>query len=603
MDMDGLCGHGAAEEAEEAEEHDDDAAVARRLHRALNPRPARRGGPGPRPPARARGPAAAAAAEPGGAEKAKLSDFKLFDYRGKAVAAPEEEDYVYDYDVKKTRANEWLPSSEGRAWEEAGRILGEAGPSGLGSARRRLAVDSFEPDHHPFLVHRLMAGPGRRTSRFRGVSKKIGGKGSKPWQARIHVTENGKRRFIQISTFAREEDAGRAFDRVSIAKLGPAKAKTNFPAAEYSAEWAELEALGLDGAVALERELAAAGRLKHRPDLLKKALRLRGVGKMKRELTMRAEAEEEACAKRKRAELATRAEAEAEARAERKRAEAERRRLALQQARLDPSWRDWAGGLPVEVLAKVAKSLVATETRGHGPTLLAITCEGWRTGFDIAKAQARGSWRDWAGGMPADVLAKVGQTLKHDGRGLFVFAGVCTGWRDVQRRLGGPLRARVHSDVILPGRVALVKWALAHAGCPREKKNGDTLARAAALSGHLELVQWLCGEGGFKMDERVMSGAARGGNLELVQWLRGEGCPWDHWTCYHAAWNGHLEVLRWARESGCRMEKWTCFAAARSGRQGVLRWARENGAPWDAHTEDLARERFGYTDNFGNLVL
>ena len=290
-----------------------------------------------------------------------------------------------------------------------------------------------------------------------------------------------------------------------------------------------------------------------------------------------------------------------------KRAEAERRRLALQrnmqQARLDPSWRDWAGGLPVEVLAKVAKSLVTTETRGHGQTLLAVTCEGWRTGLDIAKAQARGSWRDWAGGMPADVLAKVWQTLKHDGRGLFVSAGVCTGWRDVQRRLGGPLRARVHSDVILPGRVALVKWALAHAGCPREKKNGDTLARAAALSGHLELVQWLCGEGGFKMDERVMSGAARGGNLELVQWLRGEGWPWDHWTCYHAAWNGHLEVLRWARESGCRMEKWTCFAAARSGRQGVLRWARENGAPWDAHTEDLARERFGYTDTFGNLVL
>ena len=34
------------------------------------------------------------------------------------------------------------------------------------------------------------------------------------------VTEDGKRRSITIGTFAREEDAARAFDRVSIAKIG-----------------------------------------------------------------------------------------------------------------------------------------------------------------------------------------------------------------------------------------------------------------------------------------------------------------------------------------------------------------------------------------------
>ena len=92
-------------------------------------------------------------------------------------------------------------------------------------------------------------------SRFRGVTKDKNAK-VKPWVAKIHVTEDGKPRIIHIGYFAREEDAARAYDRVSIAKLGHAEAKTNFPAAEYRAEWAELEALGVDGAVARERRRA-----------------------------------------------------------------------------------------------------------------------------------------------------------------------------------------------------------------------------------------------------------------------------------------------------------------------------------------------------------
>ena len=92
-----------------------------------------------------------------------------------------------------------------------------------------------------------------KKSRFRGVSKYKKAK-TKPWMAEIKVTEDGKTRQIHIGNFAREEDAARAYDRVSIAKLGHAKAETNFPVAEYRAEWAELEALGVDGAVAREKQ-------------------------------------------------------------------------------------------------------------------------------------------------------------------------------------------------------------------------------------------------------------------------------------------------------------------------------------------------------------
>ena len=101
------------------------------------------------------------------------------------------------------------------------------------------------------------------------------------------------------------------------------------------------------------------------------------------------------------------------------------------------------------------------------------------------------------------------------------------------------------------------------------------MAYVAARYGHRELVQWLCGEEGFAMDEMVMWKAAYSGNLELVRWLRGEGCPWNYWTCLYAVEQGHVEVLRWARENGCS---------------------------WHAGTRDKAAAKLRYTDDFGNLV-
>ena len=211
---------------------------------------------------------------------------------------------------------------------------------------------------------------------------------------------------------------------------------------------------------------------------------------------------------------------------------------------------DWAG-LPEELLAKVAEALVAQHEAGWAAQLQIEY--SWMTEEDIQRHMAR---------------------CKRGGNCLFVFARVCKGWRKAQLKVGGPLRTRVPSDVILPGSVALVKWALAE-GCPRDDEDGTNMADCAALLGHTEVVKWLCGEGGFAMDEGVMAWAARSGNLELVQWLRGEGCPWDEDTCYWPFNKGHVEVLRWARENGC---------------------------PWTASTRDEAANELGYTDDLGNLV-
>ena len=215
-------------------------------------------------------------------------------------------------------------------------------------------------------------------------------------------------------------------------------------------------------------------------------------------------------------------------------------------------WRDWAGGLPADVLATIAGKVVAQ------------TEAGWAAHLT---PKERDSWY-WPEKDIQEEMAK----RKRDGNCLFVFARVCKEWRKAQLKVGGPLRTRVGSDVIAPGSEALAKWALAE-GCPREDWY-DTMAMAAARYGHAELVKWLCGEGGFAMDWCVMREAARSGNLELVRWLRGEGCSWSWTTCYWAVERGHVEVLRWVRENGC---------------------------PWVAETRDKAAAELGYTDDFGNL--
>ena len=152
---------------------------------------------------------------------------------------------------------------------------------------------------------------------------------------------------------------------------------------------------------------------------------------------------------------------------------------------------DWAG-LPEHVLMKVAEKHIAQ------------TEAGWAAG--LKKAQI---W--WTEERIQEEMAE----RKRDGNCLFVFALVCKGWRKAQLKVGGPLRTRAESDVILPGSVALVKWALAE-GCPRESEGGYTMAEAAAGYGHMELVRWLIQEQGLAMDRKVMWRAARGGNLEIV---------------------------------------------------------------------------------------
>ena len=122
----------------------------------------------------------------------------------------------------------------------------------------------------------------------------------------------------------------------------------------------------------------------------------------------------------------------------------------------------------------------------------------------------------------------------------------------------------------------------------------------AAGSGNVELVKWLreqdrpwsSGEdddGGEGDDEdggededdgndrsnnglNCMNAAAMNGHLDMVQYLLAQGCEWDTDTCKNAAEGGHLEVLQFLQSnqgpSGERKEEcpWNvqeCHDAAR----------------------------------------
>ena len=90
-------------------------------------------------------------------------------------------------------------------------------------------------------------------------------------------------------------------------------------------------------------------------------------------------------------------------------------------------WRDWAGGLPAEVLETVAGKVVAQTEAGWGAFLKGVL-----------------SWTE-------ERIQEEMADRKCDGNCLFVFAMVCRGWRKAQLKVGAPLRTRVYSDVIGPG--------------------------------------------------------------------------------------------------------------------------------------------------------
>eukprot|EP00966_Prymnesium_polylepis_P267434 6178204-Prymnesium_polylepis.1 len=109
--------------------------------------------------------------------------------------------------------------------------------------------------------------------------------------------------------------------------------------------------------------------------------------------------------------------------------------------------------------------------------------------------------------------------------------------------------------------------------------------KAAALGGHVHVIEWVRGELQLPWDASVCAAAAHGGQLTAVQWLRLHSCPWDKATTTWAAVEGHGALLTWARENGCdyseetimrlKLAKWSVAGQVETAGTGT--YAVENG--------------------------
>ncbi|KAL3657617.1 hypothetical protein V7S43_017421 [Phytophthora oleae] len=135
----------------------------------------------------------------------------------------------------------------------------------------------------------------------------------------------------------------------------------------------------------------------------------------------------------------------------------------------------------------------------------------------------------------------------------------CSGYLSLLKRLGE--RKADISDhgfdwsmriAATEGFLGIVKWLTAYRP---EMKISTRVMDAAALRGHLEVVQWLHENRSEGCSVHAMDSAAAGGHLDVVKWLhekRTEGCTTGAMDT--AAAGGHLTTVQWLwvnRTEGC----------------------------------------------------
>ena len=166
-------------------------------------------------------------------------------------------------------------------------------------------------------------------------------------------------------------------------------------------------------------------------------------------------------------------------------------------------------------------------------------------------------------------VAATGLRVEELGEDEAVVLGILSALQRRQRQGRLSYRGNLCAAAARSGQLEELKLLRAD-GCPCDIRTSC----AAATGGHLEVLQWLRGNGRCPWNIRMCSAAAQGGHLEVLQWLHANGCPWDTETCSGAARGGHLEVLLWARANGCPWDLNTCQEAATGGHFEVLQWLR-----------------------------
>ena len=159
-----------------------------------------------------------------------------------------------------------------------------------------------------------------------------------------------------------------------------------------------------------------------------------------------------------------------------------------------------------------------------------------------------GSPRDWAGGLPPELLEAVARAVPAGDR--LWFRLVCRNWAEAGAGAAPPpdpvwghwlvpvTRTRPADAAVSVARAEMVLGVL---------ERSPVLMRDWRFSGYGNFHGY--SHESFKHD--LCRLAAGGGHLEVLQWARAQECDWDEQTCLEAEEGEHFEVLEWARAQGC----------------------------------------------------
>jgi hypothetical protein len=125
------------------------------------------------------------------------------------------------------------------------------------------------------------------------------------------------------------------------------------------------------------------------------------------------------------------------------------------------------------------------------------------------------------------------------------------------------------------GHLPTLAWVIKVCGT-----QGPSIPAAAALHGHLDVIEWLCDRDCPWDGHELCCNAALGGHLDIVEWVMQHGSKWDLWAAALAASNGHANVLDWIHDNGYGWDARVIERAARQGHHDIIRWARSRGCAW-----------------------
>jgi hypothetical protein len=186
-----------------------------------------------------------------------------------------------------------------------------------------------------------------------------------------------------------------------------------------------------------------------------------------------------------------------------------------------------------------------------------------------------------------------------------------------------PISENVVNAAALSGRLDILQYLLKDQRCAKPRN----LSHFAARSGSISMLRSLRQEHACVFNEQTCAGAAAGGYLDALKHLRNSGCPFaTRSIARDAACGGSVEVLDWLRQQqpgvviddtcmscaaannhttmcehlrsiyGRTLTEEACDLSAATGAVDALRWLKEHGCPWRVRNVCLCASGNGSTD-------